>query len=373
MNYSPKMKIKFPIFQVLLSLFSIFSTGQDNEAMIWYDASLLPIHGKLDTANTAPFQRFPPKMEDKVREQVWQLSKNSAGLYLDFKTDAINIIIHYQLEDELAFPHMPATGVSGLDLYAHEEKEDWQWVKGKYSFKNTITYRFSNIKPLAKKELRVYRLYLPLYSSLKWMQVGVAKSEVLKGLYDSDDKPIVVYGTSIVQGACASRPGMAWPNILGRKSGRPVINLGFSGNGRLEPEIIDFLRRTDASIYVLDCMANFTSGQGLNPEEAEKRIAKAVNDIRALQPEIPILLVEHAGYSDGNMQPARKITYVELNRATENVFKKLKAQKTKFLYLLKKEEIGLAMDSFVDGTHPNDYGMLKYANALKRKLDKIIK
>lgn len=373
MRHNLKMKVSLPIFTVLLGLLSLVATGQDNEGTIWHDASLLTVHGKLDTVYTAPFQRFPTDMKDKVRERVWQLSKNAAGLYLDFETDATDIIVQYQVEDELAFPHMSATGVSGLDLYAQDEKEDWQWVRSNYSFNDTITYRFSNIRPVTNNKLRSYRLYLPLYNTIKWMEIGVAKNAVFKSLRVSDDKPIVIYGTSIVQGACASRPGMAWPSILGRKSGRPVVNLGFSGNGRLEPGIIDFIRRSVASVYILDCMANFTSGQGLNPEEAEKRTVKAVNDIRALRPETPILLVEHAGYSNGDMHPARKNTYVKLNDATQCAYKKLKSYNVKELYLLKRTEIGLDGNSFVDGTHPNDYGMVKYADALQRKLDKIIK
>ena len=70
------------------------------------------------------------------------------------------------------------------------------------------------------------------------MEVTVPKQSYFKPLPVRNDKPIVVYGTSITQGACASRPDSHGPNaILGRKLDRPVINLGFSGNGRLGKEL----------------------------------------------------------------------------------------------------------------------------------------
>lgn len=88
------------------------------------------------------------------------------------------------------------------------------------------------------------------------MQVGVPGNALFNPMAIREEKPIVVYGTSIAQGGCASRPGMAWPALVGRKLDRPLINLGFSGNGRLEKEVIDLIAEIDAKVYVLDCLPN---------------------------------------------------------------------------------------------------------------------
>ena len=69
------------------------------------------------------------------------------------------------------------------------------------------------------------------------------------------DKPVLVYGTSIAQGGVASRPGLAWTALLERKLDRPVINLAFSGNGRLEPEVLDLIAG-----QVNAAFANFSKG-----------------------------------------------------------------------------------------------------------------
>ena len=47
---------------------------------------------------------------------------------------------------------------------------------------------------------------------------------------------------------------MTWGMILQRSLGYPLINLGFSGNGRLEKEVLDFICEIDARLYILDCL-----------------------------------------------------------------------------------------------------------------------
>ncbi len=42
-------------------------------------------------------------------------------------------------------------------------------------------------------------------------------------------------------GGCASRPGTCHPALLGRMLDYPVINLGFSGNGKMEGEVAELL------------------------------------------------------------------------------------------------------------------------------------
>jgi hypothetical protein len=150
-------------------------------------------------------------------------------------------------------PHMPATGVSGVDMYAKNSVGDWLWLRGRYSFGDTIQYNFFEINPkdTYHENGREYHLYLPLYNSIKWLEIGYEDGTHFEPLPIRPEKPIVVYGTSIAHGACASRPGMAWASILERKMDRPLINLGFSGNGRLENEALDFISEIDAVLYVL--------------------------------------------------------------------------------------------------------------------------
>lgn len=317
------------------------------------------------------YDRLPARAERTVRKEVWDLSENSAGLLMRFRTNADEIIIKYAVAGRLQMPHMPATGVSGIDMYAKNSDGKWLWCAGKYSFGDTITYRFTNL--LTKDQYGnafEYNLYLPLYNTVKWMEIVVPKDSVFTPLPVRKEKPIVVYGTSIAQGGCATRPGLGWTSILSRNLDRQVINLGFSGNGRLEKEVISLIAELDASVYVLDCLPNLT---GTAATEVRKKIAESVRELQSKRPGIPILLTEHDSYTDEEMYPAKKKEYQDVNKALREVFDSLSVKGARNIYLLTKNEINQDIETMVDGVHPNDIGMMRYAEAYEKTIRKIMK
>ncbi|HDZ14244.1 MAG TPA: hydrolase, partial [Pricia sp.] len=291
---------------------------------------------------------------------VWELSKHAAGLGVHFETDSDTLVIQYQVDGNLAMDHMPSTGVSGVDLYV-KNNDEWLWARGQRSFNDTIRFMFSlDALPKVGKE---YQLLFPLYNNIKNLRIGAVEGSSFHFLPPRKEKPIVVYGTSIAQGACASRPGMAWTNILSRKLDYPVVNLGFSGNGKLEPEVIALINEIDASIFVIDCLPNLSPNEKQSKEEVKKRIRESAVSLRKKHPRTSILVVQHAGYSDGNVDSGRKHIYETLNFWLAETFASLKKEGFQNLYMLTKDEIGLTNDAFVDGTHPSDLGMQQYAEA----------
>lgn len=319
----------------------------------------------------ASFQRLPNTLKDEVRPPVWALAQNTAGEYIEFTSTAQKITVRYQVSGSLNMPHMPSTGVSGLDLYAHNEKGIWDWAPGKYAFKDTISYTFDNI---AAKHGKIFRLYLPLYNSVKWLEVGVEKDETLTFLPINTQKPIVVYGTSIAQGGCASRPGLAWPSIFGRKINAPVINLAFSGNGRLETPILNHIAQVDAKLFILDCMPNLGSRTLYPEEEIRKRVNEAVTTIQGKHANAPILLAEHSGGGNTHLlDTLRNKEFETSSQIITKIYQELKAKGVKNIYLLTTKEIGMGIESTVDGTHPNDIGMMEHALAFEKKYREIFK
>ena len=315
------------------------------------------------------FDRLPQRVKDKVSPALWALSQNSAGEYFRFKTNAPTIIVRYGVSGALSMPHMPSTGVSGVDLYAKNTDGTWSWAPGKYSFRDTIEYRYNDIALGADKE---FYLYLPLYNTVKWITIGVPENASFDLQPRTDQKPIVVYGTSIAQGACASRPGLAWAAILGRKLNRTIINLGFSGNGKLEDPIVDLMTEVNAEIYVLDCMPNLTANYNLSNKEIKERITSAVRRLQYKKP-TPVLLVEHSGGAAKNyLDTARANEYKNSSRLLAEVFASLKKEGVKNIYILTDKEIGIDINGTVDGLHPNDIGMMAYANAYENILRKSI-
>ena len=191
-------------------------------------------------------------------------------------------------------PHMPATGVSGLDLYATDAQGVDRWA-------SVIRPDAMEIETAIAEGLRTgtrrYTLYLPLYNGVESLEIGTEEGALFEPLAPRDEKPILFYGTSIMHGACASRPGMAISAILGRRLNRPVINLGFSGNGRMEPEVGAFLAEQDPAVFAIDCLPNMNEGM------IDERAVPLVKQIRLARPDTPILLVEDRFFHEYTLFP----------------------------------------------------------------------
>jgi len=342
----------------------------------WFDpsASTYPVvdgrgwHTKLDS----PYDRFPARAEKNIRLAVWNLSRNSAGQYINFQSNSNTIVVRYTIKGAQSMPHMPATGVSGVDLYAKDINNNWRWAKGTWKFTDTIEYQFENMA--LSQSTENFRLYLPLYTSVQWMQIGVPNDKSFNAIPINNEKPIVAYGTSIMHGACASRPGLAWTNILGRKLNSKIINLGFSGNGQLEQPVIDLINEIDAKLFILDCMPNLVDRTKFTAEEIEKRIRKSVSDLQRKHPNVPIVLAEHCSGVDGmNMEANMAKRYKDASILAAEVFNKMKKEGVKNIYHLNAKEINFDTESTVDGTHPNDIGMMKYADAYFKIISPLLK
>jgi lysophospholipase L1-like esterase len=353
---------------IVLLLFPVLSVQAQNHYK-WFEPTHVEGIAETDTAHI--YHRLPGYMQPQVREIVWRLSLNTAGEFIHFKTSSRNLIVRYQVEGKnLSSPHMPSTGFSGLDLYALDRHGNWNWAAPRYAFRDTISYTYANMNLDAGKGSGDFYLYLPLYNTIKWLSIGVPENETFEFAPDKKEQPIVAYGTSIMQGAVASRPGMAWTNILERKLDRTVINLGFSGNGKFEKPIFGLMDKVDARLYIFDCMPNLskTPLSILLP-----RIDTGLAVIRRDHPNTPVLLVEHA---DGHMPFAMDSTVVNMYHGASQVMKAAYqaelAKGWKGIYLLTEEEIGMDINSTVEGTHPSDVGMTKYADAYEKKIRAIL-
>lgn len=312
------------------------------------------------------YRRLPARAKDKVRQAVWDLACESAGLSIRFRTDAEDIQVKYTVTGGFSMPHMPATGVSGVDLYRHADRG---FCFGHYAFGDTVRYSYRIDRGEQTDTAQEYTLYLPLYNGVSHLQIGIPQQNCLTFVpVAAAAKPVVLYGTSIAQGACASRPGMAWGNIVSRCMEVPLVNLGFSGNGKLEPEVLDFIAEQDAAVFMIDCMANMG---GEDNEEIRRRVKAAVRQLRMRHPETPILLIDHAGYSNGVTNSGQYDTYTRCNRVQAAAFRELQQEGVKQLFYLSHNELGLHPDAWVDYVHPSDFGMMQQAAAVMHKLQQI--
>ncbi len=154
--------------------------------------------------NEPGYGRLPAKAKSSVREPVWNLSQQSAGLRIRFWSNSPEIHLSYELANDLAMPHMPATGVSGFDLYRRMKEAGDSWVAAAKPNSRKATIKLAGGLDVDAQVPGFYTLYLPLYNRVTSLKIGVPETWTLEPAEPDSLKPIVVYGTSIAQGACAS-------------------------------------------------------------------------------------------------------------------------------------------------------------------------
>lgn len=329
-----------------------------------HDVRDWPLHGRGWTDTLGPFDRLPRRAQESVRDAVWRLQSNPAGVHADFETDSAVIEIEYELANAgLAMPHMPATGKSGVDVYARNAGEPWRWVACARPTSTSVELVLKSLAP-GKRE---YRLYLPLYSDLSTLTVRAGKATTFRVSKPPAAKPLVMYGTSIMQGACASRPGMAFTSILGRRLDVPVINLGFSGNGRMEAALGELLVELDAAVYVVDCLPN------MNAQQVSERTVPLVEQLRAAHPRTPIVLAEDRVFTNAGFFPGQARHHAANHAALRAAFEDLRQAGVEGLtYLADAPFLGADGEATMDGSHPSDLGMVRYADAYEPVLRELL-
>ena len=351
----------------VLFVCSLSLTFMSRAQTVFHDASEFPLLGKISDATETRYERLPAKLKGISREPVWDLGKNTAGLAIRFCSDSRQIAVKWETLNNTYMNHMAATGYKGLDLYCLEN--------GVWTYVNTArpTAKISEatfISNMERKE-REWMLYLPLYDGIVSIGIGIDSAAFIeqpKIDLPRQSKPVVAYGTSILQGGCASRPGMAHTSILSRKLNRVIINLGFSGNGRLDYEIAELMADCDASLYILDFVPNCEAELILERTERFYRI------LRDRHPETPIVFIENPPYAHSFFNMNLKDVIQKKNDALRTVFDGLKAKKEKNIsYIPAAGMIGTDNEATVDGTHFTDLGFQRYAEYLYPKIRKILK
>ena len=343
---------------------------QSSDPTLWYDIRELDIEGKGWQDTEHFYDRLPLRAKGVVRDAVWELGQQSAGLFVRFVTDGTTIKARWILRSErLGSEHMPATGVSGLDLYVRKEAGGWHWLGVGRPSQFPVNQK-TLVEGLAPGT-HEFLLYLPLYNGVESVQVGLAPDAFLAKAPQRPSekaKPILIYGTSITQGGCASRPGMAYTAILGRRLERPVINLGFSGNGPMELELGRLIAELDPAVFVLDCLPNMEAGQ------VAERAVPFVKMLRQKRPDTPIVLVENITYTNAVFVSSRNESCTSKNAALRKAYQQLVEEDIKRIFYLPGDLLlGQDGEATVDGTHPTDLGFLRMADAMEPVLREALK
>lgn len=268
----------------------------------WFDGRWLYANGMLEGRafdDTARFyDRLPASAEGQVGHRAWSKSRMTAGYCARFIADAPEITIEWTLSDKPeGLRHMPSTGTSGFDVYVLDRARGWRWASNHRADSRQATAVFI-IPPK-----RPAAIYFPLYNGVDTFRLGVrGPGRTLAPpppRTSGVTKPVVFYGTSITQGACASRPRLAWVASTCRDLDLPFVNLGFAGSGNMELPMADILARIDAACYVLDTLWNMGAG------DVKNRYAAFIRALRAKRPDVPILLAEDPWFDNTRSDRAK--------------------------------------------------------------------
>lgn len=263
---------------------------------------------------------------------------------------------------------MTDTGVKGLDLYCLEGNGLWRFVN---SARPTGKINQATIIANMQPEEREYMLYLPLYDGLVSLSIGVDSLATIDQPlidYPIRKKPVVFYGTSILQGGCASRPGMAHTNIISRRLNRECINLGFSGNALLDLEVAKVIAEVDASVFVLDFVPN------ASVEQMKERMETFYRIIRSKHPDTPVIFIEDPIFTH-TLYDERIAKEVQRKNGTlKEIFNQLKKENEKnIIFISSKNMLGEDGEATIDGIHFTDLGMMRYADLVCPIIKKAIK
>lgn len=309
------------------------------------------------------YRRLPSAPKDPLPSAVDSLANCTAGGQIRFRTNSSRLSIRVKLRGPADMHHMPATGQCGFDCYLGDPGN--QYFITSTSFDHSKSEYEAQLYDWSMKREFCVTLNFPLYQGVEELLIGVdPDAHILEAPAYASPQPVVIYGTSITQGGCATRPGMAYPNILSRSIPLEFINLGFSGNGKGEAEVARTIAEiSNPALLVLDYEAN--SG---TVAEIASTLPAFIRILRERHPVVPIMVVSRirfAGdrfYSDMlNLHEGRKA----IQRTTVEQLQRDGDHNIHFVdgsTLLGEDD---AEECTVDGVHPTDLGFKRMANTLE--------
>ncbi len=317
------------------------------------------------------FRRLP--LDDKLPGAVNGLSWHTAGGQLSFISDTKVVRIKVTLGHESLMDHCTKIGSSGFDIYMGKPGKQ-QYFCGSSRIKvNCDSYEVDLFKS-DRAEMREFTINFPLYCGVDSFEIGFSgEAEIKVPSPWKNDAPVVVYGTSITQGGCANRPGMAYTNIISRRLNRPFLNFGFSGSGKGESYVFEQLAKVEnPAMFILDYEAN------AHKEGIFKTLSKGIDIIREKHPETPIMVVSQFHFNreyvaTGSVTARAKDAEDTWRFERAEVGRRRRAgdKNITFVYGGWKNEPDWT-EFTVDGVHATDLGFYMFAKMLTPKIAKVL-
>lgn len=278
------------------------------------------VYGICDYKNGAEFCRMPPDIANSVSERVGILNFNTSGGRVRFKTDSKYVAIKVIMPYGIIKPHMPIVGSYGFDLYINRNGSSTYYKS--FIPPTKIDDGYESVIHFKDNSQRDLTINFPLYNPVTELYIGIQQSSaLLSGDEYKFKTPVVYYGSSITQGACASRPGNCYPAIISRKLDCNYINLGFSGSAKAEDIIAEYISGLNMSAFVYDYDHNAPDTEYLAATHQ-----KMFRKIRGKNPELPVIMISKPDIKPDSPEDIKRrdIIYANyinaLNSGDKNVY-----------------------------------------------------
>jgi hypothetical protein len=257
---------------------------------------------------------------------------------------------------------------------AHEQKKRCYfdaYINGQYAGSvsalgtQRVDLVFFEKEDSARKDITIY---LPNNQQVQVLAVGLdPDAELSSPPAFALKRPIVCYGSSVLQGTGATHPSKTYPAAVARQLNLDFVNLGFGGAGKAEVEVVALVNQLDASCYVFDLGKSYGAP---TPERYSRMLAT----IRASHPEIPIFCVTPIYSTKEEKEPEYKKRSEDLRSLMGQAATDRCQAGDKFMFVVEGLDLfGAAdKDTFADPLHPNDAGNERMAQRLAPIMDKVI-
>ena len=340
------------------------SSTIEAEDLRLYDVRKSPfqIYGLYKPSTEPEFKRMPDEVAARVSSGVKGLARCTSGGRVRFCTDSPYVVIKAVMPKVSHLPHMPLTGSSGFDLYIDSPDGCESIFHRTFVPPYDMTDGYESKLDFYEAGLHYVTINFPLYNPLTALYIGIKGDSLLgEGAPYRDFAPIVYYGSSITQGGCASRPGNAFQSMISRALGIDHVNLGFSGNAKGEDVMLEYLAGLEMSAFVSDYDHNADTPTLLATHR------KLYDTIRATHPDVPYIMLSRpdfyritSAFGDGEQSIRRRHIILD-------TFHYAREKGDRNVWFIDGESLfrGPFEDSCtVDGTHPNDLGFSKFAEAI---------
>lgn len=353
-----RIKLIVAFISILLSVSIHFNT---HAQIRFIEIDELHIGGQLAHKGNS-FHRIDTQAFQDLPDNIKKLMTNSSGMFISFKTNSSQIQVEWCTSVAKTYANLPAIAFEGLDLYI---KREGKWVYagvGRPGSNPCQTHTLVENMDSTEKEML---LYFPLYDELTAFKLGIDGVARIENSQPFSKK-MGVYGSSIVQGASASRPGLSYTSKISRNLGIEAINWGVSGSAKMEKSVSRLIGESSIDLLIIDCIPN------CSPEHIDERTTLFIQEIRQNHPNLPIIAIAGAQFESGNFNPKIADDMKLRNKIFEKHIQTLMRNDDNLYFLNGEGLLGEDHEGTIDGTHPNDLGFERMTQKIQPVLKNIL-